>query len=162
MSPPSPRSPRAAGASAAPSASALRGGWGHTLTLFAAGLIVLSLDGVMPAQIARIFEFAVGIMLVLLGSDLLRRLIAARVHFHLHRHGDGTTHFHAHSHTGEADHGASHHAHVHVRGLPARALAVGLMHGLAGLGGADPAHHRAKSTRSSGHWPISRSSASAR
>ena len=71
-------------------------------------------------------------MLVLLGADLLRRLITARVHFHLHRHGDGTTHLHAHSHAGEADHGASHHDHVHVRGLPARALAVGLMHGLAG------------------------------
>ena len=69
---------------------------------------------------------------MLLEADLLRRLITARVHFHLHRHGDGTTHLHAHSHAGEADHGASHHDHVHVRGLPARALAVGLMHGLAG------------------------------
>ena len=107
-------------------------GIGHTLTLFAAGTIVLSLDGVMPEQIARIFEFAVGIMLVLLGADLLRRLIVARVHVHIHRHGDGTTHFHAHSHAGEANHTSSRHDHMHVRGLPARALAVGLMHGLAG------------------------------
>ena len=81
---------------------------------------------------ARIFEFAVGIMLVLFGADLLRRLIVARVHVHIHRHGDGTTHFHAHSHAGEADHTSSRHDHMHARGLPARALAVGLMHGLAG------------------------------
>lgn len=107
-------------------------GLGHTLTLFAAGTVVLSLDGVMPGRIAHLFEFAVGIMLVLLGADLLRRLIAARVHFHMHRHGDGTTHIHAHSHAGEADHAASRHDHVHARGLPVRALAVGLMHGLAG------------------------------
>ena len=107
-------------------------GLGHTLTLFAAGTVVLSLDGVMPERIAHLFEFAVGIMLVLLGADLLRRLIAARVHFHVHRHGDGTTHLHAHSHAGEADHAASRHDHVHARGLPVRALAVGLMHGLAG------------------------------
>ena len=107
-------------------------GLGHTLTLFAAGTVVLSLDGVMPEHIAHLFEFAVGIMLVLLGADLLRRLIAARVHFHIHRHGDGTTHFHAHSHAGEVDHAASRHEHVHERGLPLRALAVGLMHGLAG------------------------------
>ena len=86
----------------------------------------------MPERIAHLFEFAVGIMLVLLGADLLRRLIAARVHFHMHRHGDGTAHFHAHSHAGEADHAASRHDHVHARGLPVRALAVGLMHGLAG------------------------------
>ena len=107
-------------------------GLGHTLTLFTAGAIVLSLDGVMPEQIARIFEFAVGIMLVLLGADLLRRLITARVHFHLHRHADGTLHFHAHSHAGDADHAAARHEHAHTRGLSLRALAVGLMHGLAG------------------------------
>ena len=107
-------------------------GLGHTLTLFVAGTVVLSLDGVMPEQIARIFEFVVGIMLMLLGADLLRRLIAARVHFHVHRHEDGTIHFHAHSHAGEADHASSRHDHVHERGLSGRALAVGLMHGLAG------------------------------
>ena len=113
-------------------------GIGHTLTLFAAGTIVLSLDGVMPEQIARIFEFAVGIMLVLLGADLLRRLIVARVHVHIHRHGDGTTHFHAHSHAGEADHTSSRHDHVHVRG--ARAGAGGGADARPrGVGGVDPA-----------------------
>ena len=86
----------------------------------------------MPERIAHLFEFAVGIMLVLLGADLLRRLIVARVHFHMHRHVDGTTHLHAHSHAGEADHAGSRNDHVHARGLPLRALTVGLMHGLAG------------------------------
>ncbi len=107
-------------------------GLGHTLTLFTAGAVVLSLDGVMPEQIARIFEFAVGLMLAALGLDLLRRLVAARVHFHVHRHGDGTVHFHAHSHAREGNHAVSRHDHVHARGLSLRALAVGLMHGLAG------------------------------
>ena len=70
------------------------GAGAHADALCRRPTVVLSLDGVMPEQIARIFEFAVGIMLVLPGRrTLLRRLVVARVHFHAHRHGDGTTHF---------------------------------------------------------------------
>lgn len=107
-------------------------GLGHTLTLFLFGSLVIWLDTVIPAQLARGLELAVGVMLVVLGLDVLRRLGSDRVHFHLHRHGDGTSHFHAHSHAGDRGHDPGHHEHRHIRGFPFRALFVGLMHGMAG------------------------------
>lgn len=107
-------------------------GLGHTATLFAVGAIVLSLDTVLPERIALFLEFAVGIMLVWLGADVIRRLVKARVHFHSHRHRHGIAHFHAHSHAGEGAHDSSRHEHEHRRGVPMRALLVGLMHGMAG------------------------------
>ena len=111
-------------------------GLGHTVALFAVGAIVLSLDTVLPERIALILEFGVGIMLVWLGLDVIRRLIKARIHFHAHRHGDGTQHFHAHSHAqsqaNEGAHNGVRHEHEHRGAIPLRALIVGLMHGMAG------------------------------
>ncbi|HFD80435.1 MAG TPA: urease accessory protein [Gammaproteobacteria bacterium] len=106
-------------------------GLGHTLTLFAFGSVVLLMDTVMPQRLAQGLELAVGVMLVGLGIDVLRRVIRERIHFHVHRHDDGVRHFHAHSHAGERGHPELHH-HQHVRGFPLRALFVGLMHGMAG------------------------------
>ena len=107
-------------------------GLGHTLTLFLFGSIVLILDSVMPERLAHFLELMVGIMLVGLGIDVLRRLIAERVHFHVHHHHDGEVHFHAHSHAGERAHDPKRHHHDHPGGFPLRALLVGLMHGMAG------------------------------
>jgi ABC-type nickel/cobalt efflux system permease component RcnA len=107
-------------------------GLGHTLTLFVFGSVVLVLELVMPQSMAHVLELAVGIMLILLGIDVLRRLVQERIHFHLHHHTDGEVHFHAHSHTGEQNHDVRRHAHEHPRGFPVRALFVGLMHGMAG------------------------------
>lgn len=107
-------------------------GVGHTLTLFLVGLFVLLLDTMVPENFAHGLEFAVGVMLVLLGADLIVRLLRERVHFHTHRHGDGTYHFHAHSHAGETAHDPARHRHRHGRGLSLRSLFVGMIHGLAG------------------------------
>ena len=108
-------------------------GLGHTLTLFLFGSAVILMDSVMPQRLANALEFAVGLMLIVLGADVLRRLRKHRVHFHVHRHADGVAHFHAHSHAGEQGlHDPNHHHHEHPRGFPLRALAVGLMHGMAG------------------------------
>lgn len=107
-------------------------GFGHTVTLFLFGVVILSLDTVIPARLAAGLEFAVGIMLVLLGTDVLRRMYKDRIHFHSHAHDDGTTHFHAHSHAGETGHDPARHAHRHQKFVPLRALFVGLMHGMAG------------------------------
>jgi ABC-type nickel/cobalt efflux system permease component RcnA len=106
-------------------------GLGHTATLFIVGVTVLLLDTMMPERLANWLELGVGIMLILLGLDVLRRLIKDRVHFHLHRHEE-VTHFHAHSHPGVRDHGADPHRHVHSKGFPYRAMLVGMMHGMAG------------------------------
>ena len=107
-------------------------GLGHTVTLFAFGSLVLILDMVIPERMAQILELVVGVMLVLLGTDVLRRLLRDRIHFHLHHHADGETHFHAHSHAGETQHDTRRHVHEHPDRFPVRALFVGLMHGMAG------------------------------
>lgn len=107
-------------------------GLGHTLTLFLIGSAVILVDGAVPARIAATLEVLVGLMLIVLGIDVIRRLLRERVHFHLHRHRDGTTHFHAHSHRSEERHDPARHEHQHQRRLPLRALLVGLMHGMAG------------------------------
>ncbi len=107
-------------------------GLGHTLTLFVFGGLVLVLDVVMPETLARGLEFAVGLMLVGLGADVLWRLGRERIHFHTHRHADGEVHFHAHSHAGERGHDPDRHAHGHADRFPVRAMLVGLMHGMAG------------------------------
>ena len=105
-------------------------GLGHTLTLFAFGALVIVLYTSLPERFAEGLEFTVGAMLVVLGLDVLRRVVRDRIHFHSHGHGGGKNHLHAHSHRGEAGH-AQHH-HRHASGIPLRALFVGLMHGMAG------------------------------
>ena len=55
-------------------------GLGHTLTLFLFGSVVILMDSVMPKAFALKLELAVGCMLVILGLDVMRRLIRDRVH----------------------------------------------------------------------------------
>jgi hypothetical protein len=108
-------------------------GMGHTVTLFAFGSLVLLLDAVVPEALALSLEFMVGLMLLGLGADVLRRLLRERIHFHVHRHADGELHYHAHSHAGESGHPAVHrHHHGGSHDFPLRALFVGVMHGMAG------------------------------
>jgi ABC-type nickel/cobalt efflux system permease component RcnA len=107
-------------------------GLGHTITLLAVGGVCLLLRAAIPERVAAALEGAVGVMLLLLGADILWRLRRGRVHLHVHRHDDGTVHLHAHRHAPEEAHDRDHHRHAHPRGFPARALLVGLVHGLAG------------------------------
>ncbi len=107
-------------------------GLGHTATLFAIGAVVLVFETVVPATLAHTLELLVGIMLVLLGIDVLRKVVRDRIHFHTHSHDDGAVHFHAHSHAGSAIHDQAAHRHEHTDRFPLRALYVGLMHGAAG------------------------------
>ncbi|USG60850.1 sulfite exporter TauE/SafE family protein [Sneathiella marina] len=107
-------------------------GVGHTVALLAVGLIIILMDKAVPNTLAHWLEFAVGVMLVLLGADVIRRLIKERVHFHLHQHEDSEVHIHAHSHRGEGAHQQSSHHHNHEQNFSTRVFAVGIMHGLAG------------------------------
>ncbi len=107
-------------------------GLGHALTLFLFGGLVLVMDAMVPTRFAQALELAVGVMLILLGLDVLRRLMRERVHFHLHRHGE-SVHFHAHSHLSGQSHDAENsHQHEHPKAFPMRALFVGMTHGMAG------------------------------
>ena len=107
-------------------------GIGHALTLGAFGGAVYGLKLVLSDRLASGLEFAVGVMLVLLGGRALYKVLHERIHFHVHRHGT-QAHFHAHSHAGDiADHRLNAHAHAHPKGSWVRSLSVGVMHGLAG------------------------------
>jgi len=109
-------------------------GLGHTIALFLFGSMILMIETIVPDQLARALECVVGVMLIILGVDVLYRLYKERIHFHIHRHASGEVHFHAHAHAhaGEKKHNPNQHNHVHPEGFPIRALFVGVMHGIAG------------------------------
>ncbi|NOZ64370.1 MAG: urease accessory protein UreH [Caldiserica bacterium] len=95
-------------------------GVGHTTTLLLVGLLILILKIAIPDKVASSFEFIVGIVLVVLGIDVLRKVIRDKIHFHKHQHGE-VVHTHLHSHRKSFLH-----SHVH------KSFLVGVVHGLAG------------------------------
>jgi high-affinity nickel permease len=108
-------------------------GFGHTLTLLLIGGTAILLKVTINDRLATAIEFAVGIMLTVLGVHVLSCLFRDRVHFHAHRHNDGEIHLHAHSHRGDPlPHEQTVHEHTHPEGIPWRTLLVGLIHGMAG------------------------------
>jgi sulfite exporter TauE/SafE len=111
--------------------SALVGGFwglGHTVSLLVAGIFVLLLDFQISERAERALEFCVGIMLVLLGLNVLRKILqGGDLHFHAHKHGSHE-HAHPHLHEREDDEPHTHHGFS----FSPRALIVGMIHGLAG------------------------------
>ena len=111
-------------------------GFGHTLTLLLFGGAVMVIGIALSDRWTHALEGTVGVMLVLLGADLARRLYRDQIHFHEHAHaGDGfdaPAHFHAHSHRGEnTPHENASHRHQH-QSIPVKAILVGMVHGMAG------------------------------
>ena len=101
-------------------------GLGHTATLFLVGLAVILFRVRIPDWLAPVAELAVGLVLLALGTCIVRRYFAEKVHAHVHRHG-GEVHVHFHSHAGgEA------HDHAHATPQHRTSLLVGMVHGLAG------------------------------
>lgn len=104
-------------------------GLGHTISLFIAGVFVLLLDFQISEQAEKALEFCVGIMLVLLGLNVFRKLWkGGHIHFHTHTHGART---HAHPHVHEASRADEPHTH-HGFSFSPRAFIIGMVHGLAG------------------------------
>jgi high-affinity nickel-transport protein len=134
-------------------------GVGHTITVMAVGAAIILFGVVIPPKLGLSMEFAVGIMLVLLGiltlTGMGRAVGAAHAHAHaavpggpaidlhdhLHAHGD-YVHRHPHGHDPAAHGHAEEHtplARLDRSGLGRiafyqwlRPFAVGLVHGLAG------------------------------
>ena len=132
-------------------------GVGHTLTVMAVGSGIIVFGLVIPPRLGLSMEFAVGIMLVVLGvltlTGMGRAVGAANthegvgaghalgLHDHLHAHGD-YVHRHPHGHEPAAHGHAEEHtplARLDRSGLGRRAFyrwlrpfVVGLVHGLAG------------------------------
>jgi len=108
-------------------ASLVGGLWGigHTISLFAVGLLVILLKVEISPSLEAKLEACVGAMLVLLGINALRKLLtASKVHVHSHEH-DGHKHVHIHAH-GAGPKEESHHR------LSPRSIFIGMVHGLAG------------------------------
>jgi len=101
-------------------------GCGHAAALVVLGSALVALGSALPENVVRLFEAAVGGILVALGIDVLRRVRRQRVHVHVHEHG-GAKHLHAHAHATSLEA----HDHLHVP-LLRRSLLVGGVHGLAG------------------------------
>ena len=101
-------------------------GLGHTITLFAVGVVILTLKITIPDKVALAMELAVGIMLVFLGGMVAAGLIREQLHLHPHQH-EGQAHLHLHTHAA-----AELHRHQHVIRRGYRSMAVGMVHGLAG------------------------------
>ena len=107
-------------------------GLGHTITLFLFGSVIIWMDTVVPEKLTWFLQIGVGLMLIALGLDVLRRVIRDRIHYHIHRHNHSNAHIHAHSHQAEPVHELSEHDHSHDHHFPVRTLMIGLMHGMAG------------------------------
>jgi sulfite exporter TauE/SafE len=104
-------------------------GLGHTISLLIAGVLVLLLNYEISEGTERLLEFFVGVMLVLLGLNVLRKLLSGgHLHFHSHEHGE---HAHTHPHIHEIDETADPATHHGLKFTP-RALLVGMVHGMAG------------------------------
>lgn len=101
-------------------------GLGHTASLFVAAVMVIVLRVSISPTLALSMEFCVGLMLIALSADLLRRVSRGEMRIHMHRHAhDGEEHAHLHVH---ADDAADHTHH----GIGRKPFLIGVVHGLAG------------------------------
>ena len=113
-------------------------GLGHTTPLLILGIVILAFkEAVLDhyESVAPVFEFGVGIMLVLLGAQVFWNLRRRRLHVHEHAH-DAGPHVHIHgSHRPDADVGGeAPHGFFHL-GKPffrMKSYTIGVVHGLAG------------------------------
>ena len=113
-------------------------GLGHTTPLLILGVVILAFKEVVLhtyESVAPVFEFGVGVMLVLLGAQVVWKIRNGKLHLHQHAHDEGP-HVHIHStHPSDAGpevedvHGFFHFGRPTFR---AKSYAVGVVHGLAG------------------------------
>ena len=116
---------------AARAAARLGAAWGlgHATTLLAFGLPVLLVRSYLPHAVEQSAEALIGVIIVVLSVRLLVRWRRGAFHLHLHAH-DGHHHLHVHTHAR-----APEHVHDHLVRTPAKAFAIGLVHGTAGSAG---------------------------
>ncbi len=106
-------------------------GLGHASALLVVGGACLALGTRLSATSEQWLERGVGVMLVLLGAQVLVRLYRRRVHVHVHEHAGGVRHAPAHPHD-RGDASRSDHRHRHADRSHLGAMLVGTVHGMAG------------------------------
>ncbi len=97
-------------------------GLGHATALLIVGFVVLNFKINISENIIFFFELVVGGVLIVLGFNVLRKIIKEKIHFHYHQHRE-ITHIHFHQHKKSFSHN-----HVH------KSFFIGMIHGLAGSG----------------------------
>jgi sulfite exporter TauE/SafE len=106
-------------------------GIGHTISLLLAGALIVLLHVEISSGVSLALEFIVGLMLIVLGANALRKLLrGGHLHMHVHEHG-GRVHAHPHLHDRQPKSEA--HSHHGVK-LQRRPVIIGMIHGLAGSG----------------------------
>lgn len=106
-------------------------GIGHTISLLVAGALIVLLHIEITGRISLALEFVVGLMLIVLGVNGLRRLWAGgHLHVHVHEHG-GRVHAHPHIHGAKSESATRSHHGLKLQGRP---IMIGMIHGLAGSG----------------------------
>jgi len=105
-------------------------GVGHTLTLFSVGLWALSFEASIPQSFSKNLEVLVGIMLVALGVDLIRRIKKENNHI-TPRYPESSSHLVLQSLKENPPIGHED-DHVNEKIFHLRCLVVGSIHGLAG------------------------------
>jgi len=105
-------------------------GAGHTLTLTLLGGTVLVLGKTIPANFAQGLEAIVGVMLLLLGADVLRRLYKDDVSPNNYLRRPKHIQLQMIASSKKLNNNAP--LPLHSNKMPARALLIGMVHGLAG------------------------------
>jgi high-affinity nickel permease len=111
------------------SSTVIGGFWGvgHTITLLIIGALVIFLKLQISESLETKLEAIVGIMLVILGINALRKLWQTeKIHIHEHEH-EGHQHIHIHIH--EKENAEETH---HFLKFSPRAILIGMVHGIAG------------------------------
>ena len=106
-------------------------GIGHTISLLIAGALIVLLHIEISNRVSLVLEFIVGLMLIVLGANALRKLLrGGHLHMHVHEHG---ARVHAHPHIHDRHNQSQAHTH-HGLKLHRRPIIIGMIHGLAGSG----------------------------
>lgn len=112
-------------------------GLGHTATLLVLAIAVIGFKLTLPDRLEEILHHAVGVMLILLGANVIRKVIRGDLHHHGHAHLHGDV-LHNHPHSECADEAEPLDSKTH-RTLSFlrnswRSFFIGMMHGAAGCG----------------------------
>ncbi len=107
-------------------------GLGHTAALLTVGLVVIAFGLQIPEKVALGMEFAVALMLIALGANVLWKIFrGATFHVHAHQHS-GRLHVHPHFHKTSEHPADEHTAHHHSVPIGKKPFFVGMVHGMAG------------------------------
>ena len=110
-------------------ASATIWGIGHSVVLLVIGLLLLTLNVVIPQAILKLFDCAAGVLLIILGVFVVKSLIAKKISFpktsnygHSHSHSHSHPHSPTHEHVHENEHS---HTHLHKSAITGAVQGLG-------------------------------------